>query len=202
MSFFGKKLESDESNDVVGVSGKHPTAHPGRYGIEEAIRLMRGLPLGQNPDLVIGVVKTTLESMNVHLGGIIQEGAKKQQSLHQQVRGLKGEIAELEKEIAKRRQEIDALEQDLSETTTVKERLELAETLGKSGTVPPAGVPGQVPSHPHRPPPPLTPSNRPRAVPPNATQTEMKSHDEASNGEVNVVVALPEDERQTIHQLK
>src|ERR1700722_3123460 len=115
MSFFGKKAEPNDLNDVAGVSGKHPTAHSGRYGIEETIRLMRGLPMGQNLELVIGVVKSTLESMNVHLAGIIEEAAKKQQNLHQRIGGLKGEIAELEKEIATRRQDINALEQDLTE---------------------------------------------------------------------------------------
>jgi hypothetical protein len=129
---------------------------------------MRALPFEQNLELVVRVVKSTLESVNVRLSTIIQEATRKEQLIGQQIAGLKGEIAGLEAEIAKRRQAIDRLEQDLAETTKVKERLELAEASGMPPPLPPVHVLGtgampsaMAPSAPPKlPPPPLRPAAR------------------------------------------
>jgi hypothetical protein len=162
MSLFGKKTEPAEG----GVSPGGGSAGP--YGIEDTIRLMRGLPVEQNLELVVRVVKSTLESMNVRLSMILQEATRKEQLIGQQIAGLRGEIAGFEAEIAKRRQAIDRLEQDLAETTKVKERLELAEAAGTPPPLPPAHAPGagalpsaMLPSAPPKlPPPPLRPAAR------------------------------------------
>jgi hypothetical protein len=163
MSLFGKKTDSAES----GVSAGGGNAGP--YGIEDTIRLMRGLPVEQNLELVVRVVKSTLESVNVRLSTIIQEATRKEQHIGQQIASLKGEIAGFEAEIAKRRQAIDRLEQDLAETSKVKERLELAEAAGTPPPLPPplhALGAGSMPSAmapsppPKLPPPPLRPSAR------------------------------------------
>jgi hypothetical protein len=167
MSLFGKKTEPAE----WGVPTAGGSAHP--YGIEETIRLMRGLPVDQNLELVVRVVKTTLESVRVRLPTIIQEATKKQQFIAQQIAGLSGEIAGFEAEIAKRRQAIDHLEQDLAETTKVKERLELAEGSATPPPLPPAQPPsagplpsGMPPLAPPKPPPlQFRPVVRPRTTP-------------------------------------
>src|SRR5215475_4594546 len=92
--------------------------HPD-YGINKAIELMRMLP-SENVELVVRVVKTTLESTNIKVAGIIKDATRKQGELEARVTVLKKEIAELETEIAGRRKEISALETDHKETSTVK----------------------------------------------------------------------------------
>jgi hypothetical protein len=135
MSFFGKKGAPEKTDEphithTEAEPAPAPGARPG-YGIESAIRLMRSLPTDQNVDLVVRVIKNTLESMNVRLADILNDASQKQQALGGRIKDLKGEIAELEKQIGTRRSEIEQLEQDLAETTTVKDRLALAEASSK-----------------------------------------------------------------------
>ncbi len=116
------------------------------YGIDKAIELMRLLP-ADNIELVVQVVKKTLESIHIQVPSIIKDAARKQKDIEFRVDVLKREIADLESEIHTRKTEIGGLEADHRETTTVKERLELAEKLSaeraaaasrpKSSTVPP-----------------------------------------------------------------
>jgi hypothetical protein len=96
------------------------------YGIEDAVQLMRTLPLNQNQDLVLLVVRNTLSSMNVNLKSVIDDGAAKQERLSKTIADIKGGIAELEREMSSRKQELAAVEADLAETTAVRERLEAA----------------------------------------------------------------------------
>lgn len=97
------------------------------YGIEQAIHLMRALPVDQNPELVVAVIKTTLESLKVKVSDIIADAARKQKDLEDRVSNLKRAIADFEREIETRREEIAKLEADHSETSSVRQRLQLAE---------------------------------------------------------------------------
>jgi hypothetical protein len=97
------------------------------YGIEQAIQLMRALPVDQNPALVVAVIKTTLESLKVKVADIIGDADRKQKDLEERVANLKRAIADFEKEIETRREEIARLEADHKETTAVRARLEMAE---------------------------------------------------------------------------
>lgn len=97
------------------------------YGINAAIQLMRSLPVDQNPELVVTVIKTTLESLRVKVSDIIADAGRKQADLEQRVSTLTKEIGDYEREIQQRRDEIARLEADHAETTNVKARLELAE---------------------------------------------------------------------------
>jgi len=106
-----------------------PTRAPvSTYGIDDAIQLMRTLPQ-ENVELVVRVVKHTLESTRIDIGAIIDDASQKQQRIEGRVQVLKDAIADLEKEIQVRKKEIDELETDHRETTKVKERLVLAEKL-------------------------------------------------------------------------
>jgi hypothetical protein len=100
------------------------------YGIEKAIELMRTLPQG-SVELVVQVVKFTLESAQIKIGTIIEDAASRQDRIQSRISVLRTEINDLEQEISMRRDEIGKLEADYSETTTVKERLQLAEQLSK-----------------------------------------------------------------------
>jgi hypothetical protein len=105
------------------------------YGIEQAIQLMRALPVDQNPALVVAVIKTTLESLKVKVSDIISDADRKQKDLEERVANLKRAIADFEKEIETRREEIGRLEADHKETTAVRGRLELAEKSAGVGAV-------------------------------------------------------------------
>jgi hypothetical protein len=104
-------------------------------GIDDAIQLMRTLPLNQNLDLVLLVVRNTLASMNVELKHVIDDGTSKEDRLGKTITNIKAGLADLEREMAARKQELAAVEADLAETRGVKERLELAaqrEIMGSS----------------------------------------------------------------------
>ncbi|MCP4449480.1 MAG: hypothetical protein GY811_29720 [Myxococcales bacterium] len=117
--------EEPSSSDAAKAAAPAPD-----YGIEQAIALMRTLP-SDSVELVVRVVKHTLESTDIHIPSIIADATKKQERIESRVALLKVEIADLEEEIALRTREIADLEEDHKETSLVKERLELAEELGK-----------------------------------------------------------------------
>ena len=99
--------------------------HPD-YGINKAIELMRTLP-DDNIELVVRVVKATLESTNIAVATIIKDAIRKQRGIENRVDVLKKEIAALESQVATRQREIVALEADLKETSIIKQRLALSE---------------------------------------------------------------------------
>jgi len=137
------------------------------YGIQKAIELMRTLPAGQI-ELVAQVVKVTLESARIDIGAIIEDASARQERIQSRIAALKSGIAELEEEIAQRRDEIGKLDADYAETSTVKDRLELAERLAL-GTPPAAKNDATVdaawtaPSTPRPAPRPTPPAPPPRA---------------------------------------
>src|SRR5262245_57174049 len=140
MSIFAKKQDWDRDQKSTVDAAPTPAASAAsrggsssNYGIAEAIQLLRGLPVEQNTELVVRVVRATLASLNVHLSDIIEDANKKQKTTQERIASQHAKVAELEKQLAEHRKEIAALEGDLKETTTVKERLQMAE---KSATAP------------------------------------------------------------------
>lgn len=120
---------------TVFVEAEPEPAPKVHYGIDQAIQLMRSLPVDQNTSLVVQVIKTTLESLQVRVPDIIADASRKQADLEKRVENLSKEISDFEKEIAQRKEEIARLEEDHRETTRAKERLELAEKGGESKDV-------------------------------------------------------------------
>jgi len=102
------------------------------FGIQKAIELMRTLPVG-SVELVVQVVKLTLESARIQIGTIIDDATARQDRIRARVSSLTAAIAELEQEIAQRKDEIGKLEADYAETSLVKDRLQLAEKLTQGG---------------------------------------------------------------------
>lgn len=139
----GEEDYYDSPVENVSLGGAPPAAAPVRavapapqeeevrpsYGIEQAIQLMRALPAAseQNVELVVTIIKTTLESLKVKVSDIIEDATRKQKDLEGRVANLKQQITDFEKEIQTRKDEIARLEADHAETTGVKGRLELAE---------------------------------------------------------------------------
>jgi hypothetical protein len=132
MSIFAKKPEWEQK--VMAEVGSVPPMVPkpgagkgGGYGIADAILLLRSLPADQSSELVVRVVRATLASLDVHLADIIEDATRKQKHLADRMASEHAQIAELERQLETRRREIAALEADLKETTSVKERLQQAE---------------------------------------------------------------------------
>lgn len=139
MSIFAKKQDWDRDHKVTADAAPTPAAtHTARgsshYGIAEAIQLLRGLPVDQNVDLVVRVVRATLASLNVHLADIIEDATKKQKATQDKIASEHAKVADLEKQLADHRKEIASLEADLKETTTVKDRLQMAEKAASAPT--------------------------------------------------------------------
>jgi len=148
MSIFAKKQDFDQkgTNDAgatPSASTTTATSTAGRkdYGIAEAIQLMRGLPVDQNPDLIVRVVRATLASLNVRLADIIEDAARKQKATQERIAGEHTKVADLEKQLGEHRREIASLEADLKETTTVKERLQMAEKAAEKAASAPTPLP-------------------------------------------------------------
>lgn len=95
------------------------------YGIEEAIVLMRDLPT-EPIELVVKVVKTTLESIDVKVSDIIQDAKAKEKTIENRISQLSSEIHNYEEKIKHLKDSISLLEKDQAETTRVKEHLMLA----------------------------------------------------------------------------
>jgi phage shock protein A len=130
MAIFNKKAEWDQkvSAEAGGaVAAPIATRTPGSYGIAETIQLMRTLPVEQNGELVVRVVRATLASLNVHVPEIIEDANRKQKETQEKIAAEHAQIVELEKQLSVHRKEIAALEADLKETTTVRDRLQTAE---------------------------------------------------------------------------
>jgi hypothetical protein len=132
--------------------GTMATPETDDYGIEKAIELMRTLPQ-ENVELVVQVVKFSLESVGIKLPVIIDDAIRRQKDIQGRIGVLRGEISELEQEIKTRKDEIDRLDADHKETSMVRDRLELAENLGKpkaatstASTPSSPGLPGMPPT--------------------------------------------------------
>ena len=100
------------------------------YGIEHAIQLMRELPKGEL-EVVVTVVKKTLESMSVTVTDIIQDAEFREQEIRQKSDQLGQEIVDLESQISDRKVQICELNEQAKETSMVKNHLKLAEQLDK-----------------------------------------------------------------------
>jgi hypothetical protein len=151
MAIFNKKseprieVEQIPRGSVAAAPPPAPAATPQRkaYGIADAIVLMRSLPVDQNVDLIVQVIRATLASMNVRVQDIIEDAIRKEKATEAGISALHGKVAELERELEARRQDILGLEVDLKETNAVKERLQLAEDI--AAPLPNALVEGQPP---------------------------------------------------------
>jgi phage shock protein A len=139
MSLFAKKQDSGEQKiavEVAGLTAASAAATSRGYGIAEAIQLLRGLPADQNGELVVRVMRATLASLGVRLPDIIEDANRKQKVTQDKIAAEHAQLADLEKQLEAHRKEIAALEADLKETTTVRDRLQQAEKLAERNTTP------------------------------------------------------------------
>ena len=114
-------MHSQADKTVVrnGYSGS-PVASS--YGIKDAIQLMRELP-NVNSDIVITVVRKTLESTKIQVSEIIADAQQREHTIETRSNQLTSKIEQLESEISKLNKEISQLTADLEETAQVRELL-------------------------------------------------------------------------------
>lgn len=143
MGFFANKRDEKPATGALAVPEIEPAHHhhapasqvraleapveQPRIGIDHAIQLIRSLPTERNVDLVVTVLKTTLESLGIRVTDIVDDAARRQKDLEGRVGQLKSEIGSLEREIEQRAQEILRLEAAHAETTKVRDYLETEE---------------------------------------------------------------------------
>lgn len=129
----GEMFNSEQTNSPSiaqpRVAAQLPTPKArGVYSIEDAINLMKSLPK-ENNEVVVTVVKKTLESIQIRVPDIVADANQKETRIRNQHKTLEGEIKDLQGQIAQRNQQISDLLKDLKETTDVRERLQLAMEL-------------------------------------------------------------------------
>ncbi|NOZ54222.1 MAG: hypothetical protein GXP08_14015 [Gammaproteobacteria bacterium] len=116
-----------ENDDTLGAFNQEKgrsagQGNPGGYGIQDAIELMRKLP-NVNSDIVITVVRKTLESTNIQVKEIISDAQKRETEIEDRSDQLIMEIEKLESKISELNEEITELNAEIEETTKVKDLL-------------------------------------------------------------------------------
>jgi hypothetical protein len=133
MGLFSPKRADDKTTNshaptsVTRVAGSAAPMDRPRVGIDHAIMLMRCLPTDKHLDVVVTVLKTTLESLGISVVDIVADAAQRLQHIEMRAAQLKGEIAGLEQEIARRTEEIAWMNAAHAETTIVMDYLEQEE---------------------------------------------------------------------------
>ena len=108
-----------------------------RFGIDDAITLMRSLPADPNMSLVVRVVRVTLGAVHVSVEEIVEDALRKEARIKENIATLETQISDMEKQLASLRREVSAHQADLKETANVRERLHQADQYPLSKTLPP-----------------------------------------------------------------
>ncbi len=124
-----ERAKADHQDDVEPEAIETPAVVPieRRFGIDDAIQLMRSLPADPNSALVVRVVRVTLGAVNVSVEEIVEDATRKETRIKESISGLEAKIVELEGQLGALRREIAAHQADLKETVNVRERLHLAD---------------------------------------------------------------------------
>jgi hypothetical protein len=109
----------------VAAPAPAPPAPPG-FGIETAIALMRTLPLDDDADLVLRVVRKTLRSTGVSVEDVVGSANKREADLAESIAQQRAAIEDLERQIVTRKGEVERTVTQLVETRSVRQRLQEA----------------------------------------------------------------------------
>jgi len=124
-----------DNSEFTAPSAPQKSLRKPDYDIEKAIRLMSALPEGET-QLIVTIVRQTLESMGVDVGDIIQDAECKEKRLNDRHQKLRHSIRDFEAKIADKNQQIKALLEDLKETSKVKQQLQLTQNEDKPVAAP------------------------------------------------------------------
>src|SRR5262249_17820559 len=110
MGFFSSSKKIEEPNGVESavteraatpaVSQQQMASRPpaSTVGIDYAVQLMRSLPTSSNVELVVEVVRRTLESLNIRVSDIVKDAVRRQTDIQTRVAQLTNEISTLQGE--------------------------------------------------------------------------------------------------------
>ena len=90
MSIFGKREEVAQPTAAPVATASVSKSGGHSYGIGDVIRLLRTLPVDQHAELVVRVIRTTLESVNVHVSDLVEDASRQQQKLGERIATLQG----------------------------------------------------------------------------------------------------------------
>ena len=136
MSLFGKKVETTSPEQQPGEPSPLPHVHPPTprppggtrpYGIADLILLMKSIPTDRHPELVLRVVRTTLESLGVRPDDIVEDALKHETAVRDRIAAIEGEIDGMVQEIERRRGFIAELKTGMAELVYARERWQSAE---------------------------------------------------------------------------
>lgn len=165
MAIFGKNkaddisFESDDdystksvtpatNNNFINAGVKSKSSDTVRYGIEDAIKLVRKLP-NVNTEIVISVVIKTLESADIKVDEIVSDASQREARIEARSSTLITKIDELELQINKLNKEITQLNSDLEETSKVKDLL--LRSIAQEASQQQKGKPAQQPHQQNQP---------------------------------------------------
>jgi hypothetical protein len=93
------------------------------YSIEQAIQLMNGLPVDLNQDLVIQVMKASLESAGISVSDLFQSATQRKDEITAEILKLHGEISALHEAIELKTGQAAGYKEQLGEIMSFVERL-------------------------------------------------------------------------------
>jgi hypothetical protein len=136
-SFWNRKTGGNEDKQVplsAEATVQSTTVATGAvqsgYGVAQANDLMSTLATGADADLVVHVIRRTLESVGVQVGALIAEAKNREGELRTQIDHRRGKIEELERQIDAERHAITGLESELALTNRTRDGLERSEARG------------------------------------------------------------------------
>ena len=125
MSLFGKPVDHASPSAPSDVNY---TA----YGVGDLIRLLKSLPIDHHPELVVQVIKTTLESVGVRSTAVVEDALVRENGMREAIEMLESQIVVLTQEIEARQFQIAGLQVDLRETMHARGLLARAEAPSES----------------------------------------------------------------------
>ncbi len=93
------------------------------YTIEQALQLMKGLPVDMNQELVIQVMKASLESAGVSIQDLVGSAAHRQEEITAEIMKLQSEISALHEAIEMKTKQAAGHNETLGDIVALVERL-------------------------------------------------------------------------------
>jgi hypothetical protein len=153
MSFFGKQV------DRASPIAPSPITGDGAYGIGDVIRLLKTIPIDHHPQLVVQVMKTTLESVGVDSSLVIEDALAREN-------GIREALGMLEEQILVLRQEIEARQNQIAEMHVALREIADARNLLANAEAPSGALPSIDLNLPH------FESSEPEAIDPTSLEEE------------------------------
>jgi len=107
------------------MSQGYSTAPSSGYGVEQALTLLRQVPLdGLNEKVVVTVIRKTLESAGISIPHLLDAATRQQDAVTNEIVRIQGEIASLHQAIEEKSRTVQVYQQQLAEIGSLRERFE------------------------------------------------------------------------------